>query len=82
MFTKRYLLDLCERTVATYIETLLGLLLLGWADVTSASAALDLGTSAALAAAPAALAVVKSGLARLRGDREAASMLSVPLNDR
>jgi hypothetical protein len=76
---RRYLLDLAERTAATYVETLCGLLIVGWADWTSVGDALDFGTSAAVAAVPAALAVVKGGLARLRGDKQEASLLPVPI---
>ena len=73
--TRKYLTDLAERTIATYIETLAGLLIAGWADFTSASDFLDVGTSAAIAAVPAALAIVKGGFAKARGDREDASLL-------
>jgi hypothetical protein len=77
--TRKYLLDLAERTAATYLETLLGLLLVGWADWGTVSEFLDFGTSAAVAAVPAGLAVLKGGLARLRGDRENPSLVAPPI---
>lgn len=80
--TRRYLIDLAERTAATYVEVLVGLLLVSWADITSAADVLGLGTSAALAAVPAALAVVKAGLARWRGDRQDASLIQPRLRER
>lgn len=56
---KRWLLDTLERTVATYVQSLLGLL------IASPMMNLDLSTVRALAVAalPAALAVVKAALA-------------------
>ena len=77
--TRKYLIDLAERTAATYVETLCGLLIVGWADFTDIAHALDFGTSAAVAAVPAGLAVVKGGLARFRGDRENPSLVSPPI---
>ena len=76
---RKYLLDLLERVVATYVETLAGLLIVGWTDFTDIAGFLDFGTSAAVAAVPAALAVVKGGLARFRGDRENPSLVSPPI---
>jgi hypothetical protein len=63
-------LDIAERTVATYLETFLGLLL-------ASTTVLDLGVlkAAAIAAVPAALAVVKGGLAALLGPTGDASLL-------
>ena len=77
--TKKFLIDLAERVVATYVETLIGLLLVGWSDFADLGSFLDFGTSAAVAAAPAALAVLKGGLARLRGDRENPSLVAPPI---
>lgn len=77
--TRKYLIDLAERVAAAYVETLLGLLLVGWADFADLGDFLDLGTSAAIAAAPAALAVLKGGIARLRGDRESPSLVAPPI---
>lgn len=70
----RYLLDLAERTAATYFEALLGLLLasgFGVAQITD----LSFWTKAAVAAIPAALAVLKSGLARFVGSPNTAALL-------
>lgn len=77
--TRKYLIDLAERVAATYVETLIGLLIIDWADATDAAAFLDLGTSAAIAAVPAGLAVLKGGLARFRGDRENPSLVAPPI---
>lgn len=79
--TRRFLLDLVERTAATYVETLCGLLIAGWADVADLGI-LSVAETAAVAAVPAALAVVKAGAARLRGDREDASLVQPPLRER
>jgi len=67
----RYLLDLAERTAATYATTFLGLLLADGVDLTS------LGTlkAAAIAALPAALAVVKGGIAFFVGEPNTAALL-------
>lgn len=77
--TRKYLIDLAERVAATYVETLIGLLIVGWGDFGAVSDFLDLGTSAAIAAAPAALAVLKGGLARFRGDKENPSLVAPPI---
>lgn len=68
MFSRIFLVDLAERAIATYVEAFLGLLIV--------SGVTDLSTlrTAAVAAVPAGLSVVKAGLARLIGDRESASM--------
>lgn len=68
---KPFLLDLLERTVATYLEAGAGLLL---ADTTHL---LNLGDArvAAVAALPAALTVVKSALAGSLGNASNASVL-------
>lgn len=67
----RYLLDLAERTLATYVVAFLGLLLAGGLDM------LSLGSvrAAAVAAIPAALAVIKGAVAKLVGDRDSAALL-------
>ncbi|WP_435173315.1 holin [Actinacidiphila sp. bgisy145] len=56
---KRFVLDLIERTAATYVEGVAGLLL------ANSTGLLDLGAdkAAAAAALPAALAVIKAALA-------------------
>lgn len=64
---KIFLVDLAERAVATYIETLIGLLLL--ANVLDVSAL----KVAAVSALPAALAVLKGGVASRFGTLGSAS---------
>lgn len=76
---RKYLIDLAERVAATYAEALIGLLIVGWGDFGAVSDFLDLGTSAAVAAVPAALAVLKGGIARFRGDRENPSLVAPPI---
>lgn len=76
--TKKYLLDLTERVVATFLEVFLGLLLAAWADV-AIIGLLSVAETAAVAAIPAALAVLKGGVARFRGDRENPSLVSPPI---
>lgn len=68
---KQFLLDLVERTIATYVQAVLGLLL---ADSTQL---VHIGTVrvAAVAALPAALAVVKGALAGSIGTSGTASVL-------
>lgn len=76
--TGSFLADLAERTAATYVESLVGLLLLSWADIAELGA-LSVFEAAAVAAVPAALAVVKGGLATQRGDAGSASMNLPPI---
>lgn len=78
--SRAFLADLAERTAATYVETFSGLLIAGWADVADLGI-LSVAETAGVAAVPAALAVVKAGAARLRGDRESASLTRPPLRD-
>jgi hypothetical protein len=52
--------DTVERALATYVEVLLGLLIAGW---TTDKIDLSFLSSAALAAVPAGLAVIKAALA-------------------
>jgi hypothetical protein len=67
----KFLTDLSERTVATYLEVFLGLLI---ADgFTDGVVDLSVLQSAAIAAVPAALAVVKGGISRYWGDPDSAS---------
>ncbi|GAA3727232.1 holin [Streptomyces tremellae] len=68
---KPFLLDLAERTAATYVETFAGLLL---ADTTHL---LNLGDAraAAVAALPAAFSVIKAALAGSIGSAPTASAL-------
>jgi hypothetical protein len=67
----RFLLDVVERTVATYATTFLGLLLASGFDLTSLGAL----KAAAIAAIPAALTVIKGVLAGFVGDPTSAAML-------
>jgi hypothetical protein len=55
-----WLRDVAERTVATYLQAFFGLLLAGW---TTDAVDLSLVQTAAVAAVPAALAVLKGALA-------------------
>ena len=50
------------RAIRTYLQTLVGLLLVGWADIgpVSLESALDLGTAALVASVPAALALLQN----------------------
>lgn len=68
---RQFILDLAERTAATYVQAFLGLMLADGFDL------LSIGEleSAALAAIPAALAVVKSGVATFVGDPASAALL-------
>ncbi|MGW1071598.1 holin [Streptomyces sp. NPDC002537] len=68
----RFLLDLAERTAATYLEAFLGLLLAG--TVTDLSTA----KAAAVAAIPAALAIAKGALSGLLNRSGTASALPAP----
>lgn len=69
MFTKKQLLDILERAAATYVQTFAGLIAVANMGVDALS---DLSTvkTCAVAAAPAALSVLKSALA-----------IKVPLGD-
>ncbi|WP_327679468.1 hypothetical protein [Kitasatospora sp. NBC_00458] len=65
----RYAVDLAERTAATYLESAIGLLLVG--GITGLSSV----QAAAVAAVPAGLSVVKGALGRFLGHPETASLL-------
>ena len=65
----KFFVDLAERTVATYLEAFLGLLLAG--QVVDLSAA----KAAAVAAIPAGLAVVKGALSAFVGSPQSAAAL-------
>lgn len=68
----RFLYDVAERTMLTYVETFLGLLLAsGATDLVDLSAA----KAAAVAALPAALTVVKSAVGTLLGRAGSAAWL-------
>lgn len=62
--TKQWVIDTLERTLATYVEVFLGLLVATWA---TDKLDLTLLSVAALSAVPAALTVLKSALADLKG---------------
>ena len=74
---QRFSRDVIERVVATYLESWLGLMLLEWGDVQNAGALLSTGRSAAYAAAPAALSLVKSLLAKTVNDPGSASLVDI-----
>lgn len=65
-----WIVDTAERTAATYLQALIGLLVAGWAD------AIDVSTlrAASVAAIPAGLAVLKAALARRVGDPDTAGL--------
>jgi len=68
---KKLLIDLAERTAATYAVTFLGLLVADGFDLTSVSAL----RASAVAAIPAALTVIKGALASFVGDPNSAALL-------
>lgn len=72
--TSRYLVDLFERTVSTYVEVFIGLLLASWADLSAPVTRMAIIEKAAVAAVPSALTVVKAGIAKLRGNGDSASI--------
>ena len=72
---KVWIRDVAERAIATYLQTFLGLLLAGW---TTDTVDLSVVQAAAVAAVPAALAVVKGALAaRVPGTISPASVVEV-----
>lgn len=75
--SKRFVVDLAERAVSTYLEVFIGLLIVTWADITSVSDALTVGRSAAIAAVPAGLAVIKGGLSKFRASPNSASLVNL-----
>lgn len=69
MLNRRYLTDLAERVIATYLEAFVGLLLVAPAlDI-------DAVTAALVAAIPAALSIVKGALSAFIGQKGTASAL-------
>lgn len=68
---RKFVLDLVERTAATYVAAFLGLLLADQFDLTSLSAV----KAAAVAALPAALTVLKGAFATAVGDPTTAGLL-------
>lgn len=81
----KLIVDLLERTVFTWLETFLGLLIAAnvfdnttagkWLGVLSAA------QTAAVAAVPAALAVLKSGVSSLLGNRNTAAALPAQVDN-
>ncbi|MFE4519343.1 holin [Kitasatospora sp. NPDC056783] len=71
---RKLIIDLVERTVATYAVAFLGLLLADKFDLTSFTAI----KAAAVASLPAALTVVKGAVSTLVGDPKSAAFLSTP----
>ena len=67
----KLLLDIAERTAATYAVTFLGLLLTNGVDLTNVSTV----RAAAVAAIPAALSIVKGVLASFIGNHQSAALL-------
>lgn len=66
-----YLKDLAERAAATYVQSFLGLLLVSW----STELTFGVVQAAAIAAVPALLSVLKSGLAKYTGNPQDASLV-------
>ncbi|MFE7963446.1 hypothetical protein ACFU0X_10390 [Streptomyces cellulosae] len=65
----RFAVDVSERAIATYLESLLGLLIVAEKiDIAHA-------TAAAVAAVPAGLSVLKSAMARFLGDKSSAAFI-------
>lgn len=73
--SKRFVVDLAERTVSTGAEVFVTLLLASWADLSAPVTRMALLEKAGLAAGAAALAVLKGGLAKLRGDSQSAAVV-------
>lgn len=69
---RKLIIDLVERTVATYATAFLGLLLADGFDLTSVGAL----RAAAVAALPAALTVLKGAIGTLVGDPTSAALLA------
>jgi len=65
----KFAVDVAERAIATYLESLLGLLIV--------AEKIDLAhaTAAAVAAVPAGLSVLKSAMARFLGDKSSAAFI-------
>lgn len=73
--TKVWIRDVAERTISTYLQAFLGLLLAGW---TTDTVDLSVVQAAAIAAVPAALAVLKGALAsKVPGTISPASVIEV-----
>ncbi len=76
--TPRFVRDIAERVLSTYVQAFLGLLLASGFGV---DGVLDLSlvVKAGIAALPAALSLVKGLLARTVGDKESASLAKPPI---
>ena len=76
--TPRFIRDIAERVLSTYVQAFLGLLLASGFGV---DGVLDLSlvVKAGVAALPAALSLVKGLLARTVGDKESASLAKPPI---
>lgn len=72
--TKKFAIDLIERAASTFGEVFLTLLLASWASITKLGDVVNVGRAAALGGIAAALAVVKGGLASLKGNSNSASL--------
>lgn len=70
MFNSRFLTDLAERAIATYIQAFIGFLIAGSTEINVSGL-----QAAALAAIPAALSVAKSLIASQFGDPASASLV-------
>src|SRR5690606_10973293 len=76
--TRRFLIDLLERAGSTAVEAFVGFLLM---DEAAGVITLATAEQAAWAAAFAAPAVIKGALARLQGDKESASALTIRVRE-
>lgn len=76
--TRRYIRDLTERALRTYVQTFIGLLM---AAGFAADGTIDLSVlgTAAVSAIPAVLSLIMSLLARSVGDSESASLAKPPI---
>jgi hypothetical protein len=77
MTTRRFWIDLLERTLRTYLQAFLGLVVASGFAVDGV-VDLSLLTKAGIAAIPAGIAVLMSGLARFKGDPATASLVDAP----
>lgn len=75
----KLIIDILERTFFTYFETFIGLLIVAnvWSSTQAGSlvSLLQVVQVAAVSAVPAALAVIKGGLASVIGNRDTAAAL-------
>lgn len=71
---KKFWKDLAERTISTYVQVFLGLLIAGGVFGTDGAIDMSAGKAAAVSAIPAALAVVKGLIASQFGEEDSASL--------